>query len=195
MSQSVIWNFYATDDDLKDVLDWMTALPGMQCLEIYSRPDKANRFFDSAPKSDWQNLSLGFWPSEVGSAPRRRRIWFSLDTMVRMKAFGRTQLESPAIITIGQVKELAEPDIAPCELRYWTETSARRYGLGYGNFTQAQLDDVDWVEMGKTMLTVRKHIKASAVANWRSKPVLPGVAEVLKSSSAKLWFWGDVGTI
>lgn len=172
-------------------MDWMMALPGMQCLEIYSRPDKPNRSFDSVPKSDWQNLSLGFWPSRVGSAPQRRRIWFSLDTMARMRALGRTQLESPAIITIGQVKALAEPDIAPCELRYWGETSARRYG----NFTQAQLDDVDWAELEKTMLTVRKHIKASAVANWRSKPVLPGVAEVLKSSSEKLWFWGHIGTI
>lgn len=192
---SMIFNFFATFEEVYGLWDCIGDLPGMQLLESDSRPDQANREFDRFPRSEWgaedRDFSVAAWASDVGGSPRTKQIIFEPATAERLGAVGRTTLISPAFVRLGSVRPPSDGLIGPRELMYWTEKIAARSG----RFGADQLEEVDWKRLAQRVTAVKRLIIARSTGKWRTAPVLPGIAEALSRSDVRLWLWGATGSI
>lgn len=192
---SMIFNFYAFPDEVYELWNCISDLPGMQLLESDSRPDQSNRKFDKFPLSEWEavgrNFSVAAWASDVSGQPRLKQIRFEPTTVERLGAAGRTALVSPAFIRIGAVAAPSDNLIGPCELIYWTEKIAAKSQL----FSADQLEEVDWKRLAQRVTAVKRQIIDRSVGKWRAAPVSRYVAEALATNNARLWSWGATGTI
>ncbi|QUD89996.1 hypothetical protein [Phenylobacterium montanum] len=189
---SIIYNFFAAPDELAEIWNWISSRDGVRLLEASSQPDAPNREFSSFPIDELKAegwVSVVAWPSVVGGQPRRREVTFGPGAVSKGK--GRTELVSPAFLAIKGLRPPRENQIGPAELVYETEKSAQRSG----RYSDEQLAEVDWKVFQKFISLVQRHIEGIAAAKWRAHPVLPGIAQELKSTSKVLWLWGDEGTI
>lgn len=192
---SMIFNFFATFEEVYELWDCIGDLPGMQLLESDSRPDRSNREFDRFPRSEWgaedRDFSVAAWASDVGGAPRTKQIIFEPATVERLGAVGRTTLVSPAFVRLGSVRPPSDGLIGPCELIYWTEKLAAKSR----HFDADQLEEIDWKRLAQRVTAVKRLITSRSAGKWRSAPVSPRIAEALSTNDDRLWLWGATGTI
>lgn len=190
---SNIYNFYGNVDDVLKLWRFISNLPGMRFVEVYSRNNVENRWFESFPEEKYEQdgaSHVAAWPSLVGGVPRQRIDRLPADSAKKIRASGTFFLESPALIEITTAPSPTDPDyISPRELRYWTEKTAR----GHSKYCHddSQNNEVDWLQLKKTTDQIISYIKKTAPLGWNRKPVLPGCAESLKDGSRELWFWGE----
>ncbi len=191
----MIFPFFATPDDLCDPLEWMDGTGDFVFFEQDSRPDLPNRVFDCFPKAEFlagdYHMPVSAWVKAAGSPPVARMVRFNAEARKELKASGRTFLESPAIIRFSRILALQGDYIAPVEFIYETEISA---GKG-GQFDRSQIGQTEWVALRAAVNGIKRRMKATSAGRWKSKLVMAGVAEELRTRPVKLWFWGDEGTI
>lgn len=197
---SNIYNFYGDADDVLKLWQFINDLPGMRFVEVVSRNNVANQWFDSFPEELYRqkkSSSIGSlvaaWPSTVGGVPRQRIQRLPAETAIKLRNSSKSFLESPAFIEINTAPSPNSNYISPRELRYWTEKTARKYGKFF--YDEAQNGEVDWLQLRQVTDQILSYIKKTSSARWNRKPILAGCAENLKVGSKKLWFWGQEGTL
>jgi hypothetical protein len=172
----------------------MNDLPGIRFIEVYSRKNEKNRWYERFPEEQYNGdgfFNVAAWPSVVGGTPRQRIQRLSVEPASKLHASGICVLESPAFIQMTIARPPNERFIGPREIRYWTEKTARQFGKT--DFDEAQIDEVDWGQLKHITRKILSYVKRSSCKRWNSKPVLAGCAEALKGGSKKLWFWGQEG--
>lgn len=192
---SIIFNFFATSEEIFELWDCIAEFPGMRLLEADSVPGEETREFDRFPRAEWQapdrNFSVVAWASRARGQPRSRQITFSAAAMRGLGASGRSTLTSPAFISMSCVSSPADDLIGPCELRYWTEKMAARWW----QFDTEQVEEVDWEALSQEVKAIKREIATRSVAKWRGAPVSQKVANALSAGESRLWLWGATGTI
>jgi len=194
MVSGLTYNFYGDADDVLRVWRFMNDLPGIRFVEVSSRKNEKNRWYERFPEEQYNGdgfLNVAAWPSVVGGTPRQRFQRLSAESAIKLGALGISVLESPAFIQITTTTSPREGYIGPSEIWYWTEKTARQFGKI--DFDEAQIDEVDWGQLKRVTDKILSYVKRSSCGRWNSKPVLAGCAEALKGGSKKLWFWGQEG--
>jgi hypothetical protein len=190
------YRFYGDTEDVLGVWKFLSDVPGMQFIEVFSQENCPNEQFEAFPGERLLQdgtMTVAAWPSVVGGRPRQRIERLSPESAARLRASGKRVLESPAFIRMTTAEAPNNQLIGPRELIYWTEKAARRYGKI--EFDEAQIEEVDWAQLKAITDKIISYVKRSSEARWRSMPVLPGCASELRASSKRLWDWGRKGTI
>lgn len=190
----MIFAFFATKDDLCSLLEWMDSTGDYVFLEKDSEPDQPNRIYEHFPKAEFlaeENMVVSAWVKAAGGRPIARKVQFMPEVRKATKTSGRTILESPAIFRFHPFQGLKDGFIGPVEFFYETEISTRK---GY-QYDHKLIEQTNWEALKAATEVLKRQIKKTSAGKWKSRPVLPGVAEQLSSGSAKLWYWGDEGTI
>lgn len=189
------FNFFATSDEIYEIWNDIANRPGVRLVEADSRPGKQNREFDKFPLTELQaqdrNFSVVAWPSKAGGQPRLRTITFNAATAKALGASGRSSLTSPAFVSIYRTSAPDVGLIAPSELIYWTEKLATKKG----QFDADQIREIDWNELGREVIAIKRWIIKQSVARWRGAPVSRKVADILSGGKAQLWLWGATGRV
>ena len=172
---------------------FISTIPGIRLLEGDSQPNKLLRKFERFPEVEWRDAhnycSVVAWPSNISSVPAERQIVFNGEGRRWSGGKGRTSLSSPAFLRIAQIDAPNPNLIGFNELIFESLASASR------RFSEEQLAGVEWPAMGMLIRGIKTRILNSAAAKWRSIPVSPGIAAILRSEGKQLWFWGHEGTI
>lgn len=191
------YKFFGDEKDVFRVWNFMSDVPGMRFIEVFSQKNCVNQHFDVFPGEQFLQdgtMTIAAWPSVVGGQPRQQIERLSPHSAEKLRASGKQVLESPAFIQMTTARAPDSQLISPRELIYWTEKAARRYGTNI-DFDEAQMQEVDWVQLKVITDKIISFVKRSSEARWNSMPVLPGCAGELRAGSKLLWDWGRKGTI
>jgi hypothetical protein len=195
MSAGMIFNFFAMQEEVISLWEWLGQLPGMQYFESISQPGQDCRQWIKCPTQELEGSGgtsrIMAWPSLVGGRPVARLVNLDPADARRLGARSLTRLSTPAQIKFSPFIHPQATYLGPIEFRYETEKFATELGF----FEADQLQSVDWSALGRTVGVIKKEIRRRAIANWRSAPVLPGAAHHVREAGSKLWLWGPTGTV
>lgn len=181
--------FYGTDTDLDQIWRWLFEMPGVRVCEIYSCPDKDNRWFATlgdikASCEDFHN-NLAAWSPAFGGLPRAEKITFAANYQKITNATGRTALRSPAFITLGRSGD-QNGCMASASMSCWNEAGARERSICSPN----AVDQVDWKALRAASGIINRRIKKASPAKAGTYLVMPDAFEKWKSGEVALWLWG-----
>jgi hypothetical protein len=183
-------DFFATDDDIKQVWRWLFDVPNMKLFEDYSVPDKTNVWFerwdDFCCRFEDHKGSLAAWPSSVGGVPRKRFIEFEPNTQRKLNAKGRTVFESPALINILGLGD-SRGCLGNTSIKCWNEKGARQRSF----LSEEFCDEVDWPQFRSILGKIHRQLKKSCPAKLRNVPIMPDAFEKFQNGQIKLWNWGQ----
>lgn len=180
--------FFATADDLKDLLGFVFAEPGLVVYEAYSRPDQPLRTFhklpqllDAFPDLGREHVLLRIWSKSVGAPPEPRR--FELNPEAVPGFSHRHVIEDMALMQIDLPKQ-DEPFMRHATLSHFNEAGAK---AKFGEAAAAY----DWAALRKASGRIQRHISRHlAVAKVANIDVLPGAMEQV-AQGACLLVWGQ----
>ena len=181
--------FFATEPDLSLIWNWLFEVPGMRVCEDYSRPDQANRWFntweDLDRAFDGNALHLAAWSTDFGISPQQEIITFRPNTQKELGGKGRTVLRSPAFIKVARNNE-QNGCLASASITCWNEKGARARSI----FTPEILDRTDWKKLAAASSLISRRIKKVSPARMRSYPIMPDAWRRFKGGEMKFWNWG-----
>jgi len=184
------FDFFATDDDIRQVWRLLFDVPSMRIFEDYSKPDQSNHWM-----SDWDEFLIRFedhkgfltaWPQCVGGLPRESWVEFEPNTQKKLRARGRTILESPALINVFQSGEY-QGCLGNVSMKCWNEKGARQRSF----FSEQFCDEVDWPQFRSILAKVQRQIKKMCPAKLRNVPIMHDAFEKFHNGHIKLWNWGQ----
>jgi hypothetical protein len=182
--------FFATDEDLLEVARLLLAIPGMSLFELASRPDRPNRQFKSvtevADAFDEPGRNFSAWLEATGAPPALRQIEFNQETQQKLKAKGRTELRSPAMIGIGR-NNYQRGCLANSTISCWNEKGARQRSM----YDPAVLDQVDWKLLQSTVTAVQRKLTKAAPAKLSRYPIMETAFAKMRAGELQLWNWGS----
>jgi hypothetical protein len=182
--------FFATDEDLLEVAGWLLAIPGMSLFEVASRPDMPIRQFKStvevAETFTEPGRSFSAWLEATGVPPVLRQIEFNRETQHKLKAKGRTELKSPAMIGIRS-NNYQCGCLANSTISCWNEKGARQRSM----YDPAVLDQVDWKLLRSTMTGLQRKLMKAAPAKLGRYPIMETAFAKMRAGELQLWNWGS----
>lgn len=177
-------DFFASDDDFINLVDWLLAETDVKIFEAYSRIDHEIRQIVTAKDlveltSARKNSSflLRFWSPSVTNEP----VFKSIELNPSIGKF-RTSLEGAGIIQLehGRVEN---GRIYNSTLSHWNEAGAKTKCM-------YPTDVVDWKQLRTISGQLNRHIKNKlAHAKIGSVPVLKGAINQV-DSGLSLWYCG-----
>lgn len=177
-------DFFASDDDFINLVDWLLAETDVKIFEAYSRIDHEIRQIVTAKglvelTSERKNSSflLRFWSPSVTNEP----VFKSIELNPSIGKF-RTSLEGAGIIQLehGRVEN---GRIYNSTLSHWNEAGAKTKCM-------YPTDVVDWKQLRTISGQLNRHIKNKlAHAKIGSVPVLKGAINQV-DSGLSLWYCG-----
>ena len=181
--------FFATNKDLLQVAQWFLDMRGVTLLEAFSRPDMPNRQLrtvdEVAQLIGERAWSFSAWLETTGAPPRARWIEFEPNTQRRLRAKGRTELNSPAMIGISRNNN-QNGCLAASYITCWTEKGARQRSFE----SDERLDDVDWKVLRNFTSSFQRKLKKAAPAKLNSYPILEDAFGKVRAGDLQLWNFG-----
>lgn len=184
--------FYATAEDMADVIDFMFSLAEMRLFEAYSAIDKPIREF----KNGRELLSSGHLEDNHG-AVFVRGWWNSVTNQPFVREFklnpsvGTSRFELCGVATfqllMGRFQSDGPRALERSTFSHWNEAGARQRA----NYSDADVDAVDWKEFRRLSGIVHRRVRGPmrrAILN--RTPILKGAFVLLESGSP---FWGYPG--
>jgi hypothetical protein len=177
-------DFFASDDDFINLVDWLLAETDFQIYEAYSRIDHRIRQIQtvedmSVLASERNNSSflIRFWSPSVTSEP----VFNNIKLNPSIGNF-RTSLEGAGIIQLehGRVEN---GRVFNSTLSHWNEAGAKAKCI-------YPTDVVDWKKQRQVSGQLSRQIKSKlALAKIGTAPVLKGAVDQLNSGFS-LWYCG-----
>ncbi|ALO42788.1 hypothetical protein [Pseudoalteromonas phenolica] len=177
-------DFFASDDDFIDLVDWLLTETDFKIFEAYSRIDHdirqivtAKDLVDLANERKNSSFLLRFWSPSVTNEP----VFKSIKLNPNIGKF-RTSLEGAGVIQLehGRVENNR---IFNSTLSHWNEAGAKAKCM-------YPTDVVDWKKLRSISGQLNRHIKNKlAHAKVGSAPVLKGAIKQI-DSGLPLWYCG-----
>lgn len=181
--------FYATDADLLQIIQWFLEMPGMMLFEPASRPGLPNRQFcrveEVASYFSDPGRYIAAWLESTGARPLPREIEFEPNTQRRFGAKGRTDLWSPAMITIHRAND-QNGCLGAAAITCWTEKGARQRSM----YSATILDQVDWKALQSVVGSFKRKVSKASPAKLRSYPIMNDAYSEMREGRLSLWAWG-----
>lgn len=185
-------NFFALEDDIALILDYLLNEEDFSFFEGYSETDKPIRQFTSvdqwrdARMSKGRCLLLRGRDKSFTNNPVFKEIIHAPEI-----GGSRTCLEGAAIVQIAEGRFLENGALYPANIGHWNEAGARQRSI----WTEAQLNEVDWTQLRKISGRMQRYIKNKlARAKLRSFPILPAAYEAFIRGEFNLWNFGEIVT-
>lgn len=185
-------DFYATAEDMVDVIDLMFSLAEMRLYEAYSAVDKPIREF----KNGREILSSGHLDDNHG-AVFVRGWWCSVTSQPFVREFrlnpglGTSRFELCGVaafqLLMGRFQSDSSKALQRSTFTHWNEAGARQRS----SYSDADVDAVDWKEFHRLSSIVHRRVRGPmSRASLHRVPILKGAFGLLESGSQ---FWGYPG--
>ena len=155
--------FFATDEDVFSLAEWLIASEQFRIFEGYSRIDRPIRELHTvadfaAMHEGLPSILLRGWSPTFTTNPEFRR--FKLNP-----AFGdhRTTLEGAAIVQIEGGRLVGE-NLYPACVSHWSEAGARARSV----YPVEDLDEVNWANLRRASGRIGRAIKSRSSAKLRT---------------------------
>jgi hypothetical protein len=185
--------FFAADEDLFRIAQWLSEVDGLMLFERYSRPDQPNRWFSTAEEIAEILLApgqgLGAWLEATGARPTITEIVFNPETQHRFAAKGRMELTSPSLITIRRDAD-QRGALGATNAACWTEKGAKQRSI----FPTESIDQVDWKALRSFMGRLRRMVIKSSPAKLHSFPIMENAFNAVRTGRITLWAWATPNT-
>ena len=179
--------FYALEEDIENILEYMLTQEDFRFFEGYSETDQSIREFKST--TDWRIarkiskrcLLLRGWSENFTSGTAFSEIVHKPHVGGR-----RTELKGVAIVQIQEAYKLDNGALFPARISHWNEAGAKQ-----NSWTDAQINEVDWLELKRTSGRIQRYIRKLGEAKVNSMPVLPAAFAGLRAKTFSLWNFGE----
>jgi hypothetical protein len=183
-------HFYATRDDLHELLEFVYSQTDSRVFEAYSRINHEAREFRSLDDLRQQDpaaashgkLHLRLCSPSVTTGPTFSRF----ELKAEVGGGYRVSVEDPSIIRIvegGIRKDIAQAPLYWTEIASWNEAGARQRSL----YSKAELDRIDWRELARLSNRIWRFIKDKlGVASLGPRPILRHTFSAMECG-LKLW--------
>lgn len=175
-------DFYATADDVLQLIDFMFSIGPLELYEAYSNIDADIRRFSSVAEivksghieeNHGGIFVRGSWGTVTGDLKIRR---FKLNPDVGLFRHAVTGVGTFQI-TQGRPHDLAHGALDRSVFSHWNEAGARQRAA----FAQEEIDEVNWAEFRRLSGKVHREVRNSfAVARIPTGHIMSGAYELLR---------------
>jgi len=183
-------HFYATSDDLRNLLQFVYTETDFRVFEAYSRVNHDLREFIDLTDFDRERpadashgkLHLDLISPSVSDGPEI--IQFKLNESAGGGIRSRVQDPSAARIVEGGIRrDIEGKPLYWTDFAHWSEKGARQRA----NYSDERLDQINWRELERLSRRLVRQIKVKvAVAKYHSRPILPDAFRQMESG-LNLW--------
>ncbi len=175
-------DFYATTDDVLQLIDFMFSIAPLELYEAYSKKDSDIRRFSTAAEI----VKSGHIQENHGGI-FVRGAWGTVTRVLKIRRFklnpdvGLFRHEVTGVGTFqliqGRPHDLAQGSLDRSIFSHWNEAGARQRAA----FAQHELDEVNWTEFRRLSGKVHREVRNSfAVARIPTGHIMTGAYEFLK---------------
>lgn len=181
-------DFYGTQEDIIELIDFMFLKSPMRLFEAYSKKDSEIREFFSGQdilesthiKDNHGCIFVRGWWESVATKPSVKRIDLNPDV-----GKFRYTLEGVGTFQIlqGDIKNTSKNSMKLSSFSHWNEAGAKERA----NCSDEEILDVNWKEFRRLSGIVHRHVRNKMnAAKLKNTPILSGAFSFLKQGG-KLW--------